>query len=481
MKLNDAQKQFSVQIYGDLAPYNDVLSQARCRIFYKGLNRNGTYITDEFAEKLLSTLPYVPVKGIFSYSEDDYADHGVNRDQGRIYGIVPENPNVGWETHLDEDGIERTYACADVLLFTTIYKEATQIVGKSQSMELYANSIEGNWEIVEGQKCFKFSDACFLGLQVLGEEVEPCFEGAAFFTHYDKLEEIVKKLEKYNLQNGGKRMKKEFKEIFKLSDSEKARGIWEILNSNEEGQYFDIMDTYDDYALCYEYNSGNYYRAYYTKDDASDSLTVNSKEIVYIMDITEKEKQALDALRVLHGDTFEHVDEVYSELDATKEAFEKKEKELEELNESFTATKEALEEAKEKINSYSEKEEKVLEKINQFSAEAEALTSTNQSLEEELSKLTEEVESLREFKHSVITQEKLNAIEKYSEQFDSEFLSKYKEKVDEYTVEELEKELAYELVISKPSIFSTESAPMIPKEEFAHVGGIEEILLKYKK
>ena len=56
---------FEVQVYGEPQPYSDVLTLMRCRIFYKGGNRNGCYITDSFAEQLLSTLPYVPIKGIW--------------------------------------------------------------------------------------------------------------------------------------------------------------------------------------------------------------------------------------------------------------------------------------------------------------------------------------------------------------------------------------------------------------------------------
>ena len=105
--------EFSVTIYGNLDKYNDVLSKARCRIFYKGINRNGSYISDEFAEKLLSTIRYAPIKGI--YADDDYSDHGLKRSMGRIYGIVPEDPHVAWEQHEDEDGVIREYACVDVL------------------------------------------------------------------------------------------------------------------------------------------------------------------------------------------------------------------------------------------------------------------------------------------------------------------------------------------------------------------------------
>jgi hypothetical protein len=131
---------FPVTIYGNLEKYNEVLTKARCRIFYKYANRNGTYITDEFADKLLSSVRYVPVKGIFN--DGDYSDHGVSRDEGRIYGIVPENPNLAWESFTDDDGVTREYACVDVLIFTALYEEARDIVGKSQSMELYAPSLK---------------------------------------------------------------------------------------------------------------------------------------------------------------------------------------------------------------------------------------------------------------------------------------------------------------------------------------------------
>ena len=120
---------FDVAVYGNFEKYNEVLSKARLRIFYKYENRNGTYITDEFADKLLSSVSYAPIKGI--YENDDYTDHGTNRDEGRIYGIVPENPNLAWEDHIDNDGITRTYACVDVLIFSALYEEANSIIGKS--------------------------------------------------------------------------------------------------------------------------------------------------------------------------------------------------------------------------------------------------------------------------------------------------------------------------------------------------------------
>lgn len=180
------------------------ISKGRLRIFYKGLNRNLTYITDEFANKLIQSLPYAPVVGIYDESAQDFGGHDSNRNTAQMYGIVPHNPNFAWEDHLDKDGVLRTYACCDVYLYTGRYDAAKQIVGKQQSMELDEKTIAGNWQFVGDfpQEVFVFTDAHFIGLSVLGDDKEPCFEGAAFY-------ELVNKFNNFMLSNtstGGKDM-----------------------------------------------------------------------------------------------------------------------------------------------------------------------------------------------------------------------------------------------------------------------------------
>lgn len=182
---------FDITSYGEQKAWDDTKTIGRCRIFYKYANRNGSYITDEFAEKLIASLPYTPVKGIFDAEEDDYTDHGQVRSEGRIYGVVPENPNFAWEKHTDDDGVEREYACVDVLYYTGIYPEANAINGKAQSMELYRKSLKGDWQFIEGKRRFVYTDGCFLGLQVLGDSVEPCYEGAGFFNLKNQTDETT--------------------------------------------------------------------------------------------------------------------------------------------------------------------------------------------------------------------------------------------------------------------------------------------------
>lgn len=453
--------EFSVNIYGNLEKYNEVLSKARCRIFYKYGNRNGTYITDDFATELLSSLPYAPVKGIYEY--DDYTDHGTRRSEGRIYGIVPENPNIGWETHIDEDGVERTYACADVLLFTALYKEAEDIVGKSQSMELYEPSLSYHQEIIEGQKWIVFDKGCFLGLQVLGEDVEPCFEGASFYTLQSSIEDVIKKIEEISNTYTKKGGKLEMLN-FKLSDNQKYNALWSLLNTEytEEGNWtitHTVMDVYDEYALVYNFVEECYERAYYVKDDETDSLSIERMEKVFVMDITEAEKDTVEVLRKLNGDTYELVSENLQNADAN----------FEELNS-----------AKEEISACNTKIVDLEEKVTTLESEKAnsevALSTANESIEA----LTAENEELKEFKYNVEKEQKEAVLVEYEMQLTEEILSKYRENLDSYTAIDLDKELAYELKKTNPTVFSKNNqSGYVPKDELK--GGIEDILSKYEK
>lgn len=451
----DDLKYFSVAIYGNLEPYNETISKARVRIFYKGFNRNGTYITDEYAEKLISSLAYAPIKGILDDEGQDFTDHGIKRTQGRAYGVVPDPVNFAWEKHLDEDGIEREYACADVLLWTGIYEEAKSIVGKSQSMELYEPSIEGAWKIVEGRRVFVYTSGCFLGLQVLGNNTEPCFEGSAFYSLYTSLNDMVEQIKQFNLANAPKELKTEEKpqmqELnFKLSDRQKHDCLWSLLNINyceESGWAIDyaICDIYDNYAVVYNYSNGNYERVYYSKDDATDSLSITNKERCYILDVTEAEKNLLENVKAANGGTFEAVDTKVQEYTTLTEASAQKDAQIEELNASLETEK----------NNYS------------------ALQQTNESL-------TSEIEGLKSYKKQKENEEKEAIFAKYQDQLDDEVIERVRGVADTFTIADLEKELSFELVKANPSIFSIQKETPIPKPDDTELSGIEKLLEKHK-
>ena len=78
--------------------------------------------------------------------------------------------------------------------------------------------------------------------------------------------------------------------------------------------------------------------------------------------------------------------------------------------------------------------------------------------------------------------EKEAVLDHYSTLLDAEVLNSFKEKIEEMTKDELDKELAYSLVQSKPTLFSNEQeeSGYTPKDDHAPEG-IEGILSRYKK
>lgn len=446
--------EFPVSVYGKLEKYNDVLSKGRCRIFYKYGNRNGTYITDEFSEKLLSTIAYAPVKGIYEY--DNFTDHGARRSEGRIYGIVPENPHLQWEEHEDEDGVARTYACVDVLIFTALYKEASDIIGKAQSMELYEPSLQYHREIIHGQQYIVFDEGCFLGLQVLGKDVEPCFEGAAFFQLQENIEEVVKKIQEIEMtySKGGQ---KEMPQMnFKLSDSQKFDALWSLLNPNytKEGNWtidYAICDVYDEYALAYSYENAQYERVYYTKNDETDSVALGEKVRVYIVDVTEKEKTTLDTLRDLNGGTYELVNE----------------------------NLEHAQENAEKISGFELKVTELENNITTLNTEKSAVQSSYELEHQKVESLTAENEGLKQYKISIEAEQKNAVFTEYKDKLSEEILDTYREKAAEYSVADLDKELAYELKKTNFSFYEKKDNGYLRKD--VQKNGIDEILARYVK
>ena len=492
---------FPITVYGNLENFTDVMSLGRCRIFYKYGNRNGTYITDAFAEELIKTLPYTPVKGI--YEAEDYTDHGEKRSEGRIYGIVPgpQDMNFAWEKHLDEDGIEREYACVNVYYYTALYEEAGEISGKGQSMELYKKSVKGDWKIVDGKRYFVFEKASFLGLQVLGDDVEPCFEGASFFALFDSVKDLYEKLEQYqnNFQNYGEGGNKMPTTTFKVSDSQKYEYLWALLNVNycEENGWiieYGICDIYDEYAIVRNYAEAKFERIYYVKNDETDSLEITNREDCFIVDVNAAEKAALAALHAMNENTYEAIDAKFEEiktewstaqvnLSAANTTIENLNNNITELtneNSEFSTKIEELTNANATLNTEKETAEALYNEVNEKFTNASNELAAAQST---IDTLTVERDELATYKKNIVDTEKRNIINGYSEQLDAEIIASYTERMDNYTAEQLDMELTYKVKVTRPDLFAKApvGTPYIPKDTTLQVSSLEALLSKYEK
>lgn len=251
---------------------------------------------------------------------------------------------------------------------------------------------------------------------------------------------------------------------FKLSDDQKFNAIWALLNSEytEEGNWtisYGISAVYDDYALVVNYETGEFSRAYYSKNDENDMIELGDMVKCYIVDLTESEMNTVNTLRALNGDTYELVNDV---LTNAQENFEK-------VSE-FSST---IEELNETISTLETEKENSVNQINEFTTQIETANNT-------INSLTEELDSLKEYKLNIETREKENVINEYTEHLSEEIINSYKEKISEYTVEELDMHLAYELKKNNSSIFTKNSDEGIAPKD-TQPSGLSAILSKYKK
>ena len=147
---------------------------------------------------MATTLRGCPIVGYYNEEKEDFRDHGekitIDGDgvhfecETKPYGFVAPDSKV-WFKDFEETGdfgnkIIRTYLMTEGYLWTGQFKEAAQILeddGKPHSMELDDKTLDGHWTIDDntGIDFFIINSAVISKLCVLGDDVEPCFEGSS--------------------------------------------------------------------------------------------------------------------------------------------------------------------------------------------------------------------------------------------------------------------------------------------------------------
>lgn len=176
---------------------NPLMSACDIKVLYVGQNRNQSFITKEVATDMAKTLRGAPIVGYYKTDTNDFGDHGdqvVIDGDGfhfncltRPYGFVAPDAKVWFQEFDDTDDfgnvITREYLMTTGFLWTGQFEEARRVIekGNNQSMELDSDTLEGHWgtDSLNGVEFFIIDDATFSKLCLLGEDVEPCFEGAS--------------------------------------------------------------------------------------------------------------------------------------------------------------------------------------------------------------------------------------------------------------------------------------------------------------
>lgn len=384
---------------------NPGISKADVKVLYLGENRNGSFINKETAMKMSETLRACPIVGAYRKDIDDFGDHGeiIHIENGEItfdcatvpYGFVAPDAKVWFKefTDYDEFGntVNREYLMTTAYLWTGQYPEIERCVkeGMGQSMELDGKSIDGHWaeNSENGIEFFIINDASFTKLCVLGDGVEPCFEGASV-----EAPNISDKFSKEGFTTTLYNMMNELK--FALAENADAKDA-NAKNAEKTDDSESVVEETTEFA-----------------ENKEEEVEETADEAVDFAENAEESTESSESAEVVE----ENLDQE-SDFSANTEEEKESEEEVENTEESAD-------------NEFAEKD-----------AEIETLKSEIASLQEKYSLLEAEAEELRSYKASRISADKDALINKYNMLSDDDKAEIIANK-DSYSYEEIESKLA---------------------------------------
>ena len=329
----------------NITPINPLISKCEIKVCYVGdePNRNRSVITKEVATEMANSLPGSPIVGYYNEAAGDFEEHNriidisggkvQIKDTTRPYGFVDLGAKVWFQKFLDDGKDEREYLMTEGYLWTGQYPEAQRIIdeGNNQSMELSNKFLDATWtkDINGKPKFFIINEAIIAKLCVLGENQEPCFEGATItqpqiqFSYDDGFKEQL-----FSMMNELKQLIKEGgAPVFTIFAVEIGDALWQALYSFLETNFpRDLKDGecedcyrcskyYIDsiweegaqkFAILKERANGKLYRMNfsYTEEGLASEGSVVEVEKSYVPVSSEEPTFALDAVEAYEAERY---------------------------------------------------------------------------------------------------------------------------------------------------------------------------------
>lgn len=400
---------------------NPLMSSCEIKVLYVGENRNRSFITKEVAMEMSKTLRGAPIVGYYKEKKEDFADHGERvtfDDEGvkiecltKPYGFVSPDAKVWFQKFKDTDEFgnvtEREYLMTTGYLWTGQFDECADVPlrGRPQSMELDKNSLDGHWSTnaKTGMDFFIINDATFSKLCILGEDVEPCFEGANITSP--------------ELSNTFSLDKEEIKTLYDLM-------LKFVKLASEGGQQMNEFENQTPEVVEAE--------APVVEEAAVEfEAETEVQEPVVETEFAEAEEAPAEETPVASDFKKEEEEDKEEESDDSE-----KEEEDEDKKSNFVK-EDDKEEEKEESSDDSEEEKEEDEDKKKYSL----LVEEHEELKTEFAKMQAEVEELRNFKKNVEDAQKEELINKFYMLSDEE-KKPFVENIDKYSYKELDSELS---------------------------------------
>lgn len=290
MKHTSVQLESPIELV-DIVPLNPYISKCQIKVCYVGdePNRNHSIITKDVAKQMANSLPGCPIVGYYSEEKEDFTDHSKFleikdgelkvKDNTTPCGFVDLNAKVWFAKYQDDDEVEREYLVTEGFLWTGLYPQCQDVIDNQnpQSMELDEKTLKADWTKNEkGQReFFIINEAIISKLCILGQDVEPCFEGSKFeqpVLQFSYGEDFQNKL--FSMMNELKDLLEQQKggmNMFNTYAVEIGDGLWSLLwrylDDKFDGHFYRdycLEGVYEDdeqkFAVIQEVATGKLYR-----------------------------------------------------------------------------------------------------------------------------------------------------------------------------------------------------------------------------
>ena len=469
----------------NIVPFNPLISKCQIKVCWVGdePNRNRSVITKDVAREMANSLPGSPIVGYYNEAKEDFEEH--NRvisisngefkitDTTKPYGFVDLSAKC-WFQKFEDNGVEHEYLMTEGWLWTGQYPEAQRILeqGNNQSMELDENLIDAHWTKDGNGKpqFFIINEAIISKLCILGEDCEPCFEGAQITKVQFSFEDSFKQ-QLFSMMNEITKILNEGgAPVFTTYAVEIGDSLWCALYDYIVGQYPDsecdhcsmyrIEGIYEEegqkFAILHDAPNGNYFRLNFAVTEEGftfeEQLVAVEKEFVPATETPQFEAEAYSLYVSEYAKSKEEDDDDDDEEKCPKCGKPLNECECDDENDDDEDKKgkyvlEEIPEYMQLSNNYAELETKYseLEATNtQLIADKAALEADKANLETQLSQLNE-------FKLEVERKEKQAMINDTFYMLSEEDKKDVIENIDTYSLADIEAKLSILCVRNKVS------------------------------
>lgn len=450
----------------NITPYNPLISRCEIKVCYVGdqANRNKSIITKAVATEMANSLPGSPIVGYWDEETKDFVSHSkilevkdgqlVLKDMTKPIGFVDLNAKVWFAKYLDDGQDEHEYLMTEGWLWTGRFPEVQRIIeqGNNQSMELDEKNLNAFWSKDNNGKpeFFIINEAIIKGLCVLGENNEPCFEGA----------KITAPTIQFSFDEGFK------EQLFSMMNE-----LTKLLNKEEQRVLTRYSVTIGDalWTALYEYteNLDCAYDIVGVYEDGEQKFAVLKADDKYSridFSINEDNTYTIGA-ELVAFDSYEPDAEPQFAAEAIAEyvAQKKGKKEEEDTEENEDTTKKENTSEEEEEDKKKKKKEYSLEEIPEYVELRDAfntLKTQYDTLEVNYNNMKTSVADLTQFKNTVLKKEKQEMINSFY-MLSDEDKKDVIDHIDEYSKDEIEAKLSIICVRNRVS-FEEENKPNNP-------------------